>query len=109
MKDNIENMNLDKEHYKDTKSAKNLNTTKILVNKHYSLDKNYTPDNLEEISNRYALEGMEMVKEAADAFENMAKNLVELKVLEKSEDAALEFAQYSVCDIEVARKVIELL
>lgn len=43
------------------------------------------------------------------AFENMAKNLVELKVLGKSEDAALEFAQYSVCDIEVARKVIELL
>ena len=24
------NMNLDKEHYKDTKSAKNLNTTNIL-------------------------------------------------------------------------------
>ena len=43
------------------------------------------------------------------AFENMAKNLVELKVLGKSEDAALEFAQYSVCDIEIARKVIEML
>lgn len=68
------NMNLDKEHYKDTKSAKNLNTTNILVNKYYSLDKNYEPDNLEEISNRYALEGMEMVKEAADAFENMSKD-----------------------------------
>lgn len=43
------------------------------------------------------------------AFENMAKNLVELKVLGKSEDAALEFAQYSVCDMEVARKIVELL
>jgi hypothetical protein len=43
------------------------------------------------------------------AFENMAKNLVELKVLGKSEDAALEFAKYAACDIEVAKKVIDLL
>lgn len=43
------------------------------------------------------------------AFENMAKNLVELKVLGKNEDAALEFAKYSVCDIEVARRIIDLL
>lgn len=43
------------------------------------------------------------------AFENMAKNLVELKVLGKSEDAALEFARYAACDIEVAKKVIDLL
>jgi uncharacterized protein YbjQ (UPF0145 family) len=43
------------------------------------------------------------------AFENMAKNLVELKVLGKSEDASLEFARYAACDIEVAKKVIDLL
>ena len=68
------NMNLDKIHYEDTKKAKNLNTTNILVNKYYSLDENYVPDNLVEISNRYALNGMEMVKEAATAFESMAKD-----------------------------------
>ena len=68
------NMNLDKTHYEDTKKAKNLNTTNILVNKYYSLDENYVPDNLVEISNRYALNGMEMVKEAATAFESMAKD-----------------------------------
>lgn len=66
------NMNLDLEPYKDTFKAKNLNTNKILVNKYYYLDKNYEPDNLETISKRFALEGMEMVKDAKDAFENMA-------------------------------------
>lgn len=43
------------------------------------------------------------------AFENMAKNLVELKVLGKNENAAIEFANYAACDIETARKVIELI
>ncbi len=43
------------------------------------------------------------------AFESMAKNLVELKVLGKSEDAAVEFAQYSACDMGIARQVISLL
>ena len=42
-------------------------------------------------------------------FESMAKELVELKVLDKDDNAALEFANYSACDIETARKVIELL
>lgn len=42
------------------------------------------------------------------AFEKMAKELVELKVLGRSENAALEFADYSACDIDTARKVIEL-
>ena len=66
------NMNLDKDFYKDPVKARNLNTEKILVNKYYYLDSNYIPDNLETISTRYALSNMKMVKEAKEAFEEMA-------------------------------------
>ena len=68
------NMNLDKAFYKDPINARNLNTTKILVNKYYYLDNKYVPENLETISNRYALSNMKMVKEAKEAFEEMAKD-----------------------------------
>ena len=68
------NMNLDLETYKNTFKAKNLNTNKILVNKYYYLEEDYEPDNLETISKRFALEGMEMVSEAKNAFEDMAKD-----------------------------------
>ena len=67
------NMNLDYEPYTNIKKARNLNTNKILVNKYYSLDENYEPDNLESISKQYALEGMELVHDAKIAFEDMAK------------------------------------
>lgn len=67
------NMNLDKDFYTNTIKAKNLNTEKILVNKYYYLDNNYIPDNLESISTRFALSNMKMVKEAKEAFEEMAQ------------------------------------
>ena len=67
------NMNLDLNQYEDTKKARNLNTEKVLVNKHYFLEKDYVPDNLEEINTQYALEGMRLVSDAKDAFEEMAK------------------------------------
>ena len=67
------NMNLDLEPYKDIKEAKNLNTNTILVNKYYNLKENYVPDNLENISTRYALNNMKLVSEAKNAFEEMAK------------------------------------
>lgn len=66
------NMNLDKDYYKDPIKAKNLNTEKVLVNKYYYLEKDYIPKNLETISNRFALSNMKMVKDAKDAFEEMA-------------------------------------
>ena len=66
------NMNLDKTHYKNPIPARNLNTKKILVNKYYYLDNNYVPNNLETISTRYALSNMKLVKEAKEAFENLA-------------------------------------
>ena len=66
------NMQLDKEVYKDSLKATNLNTTKVLVNKHYYLENNYVPDNLETISTRFALSNMKMVNIAKTAFEEMA-------------------------------------
>lgn len=66
------NMNLDLTHYEDKIKARNLNTEKILVNKYYYLEENYVPDNLETISNRYALSNMKLVNVAKNAFEEMA-------------------------------------
>lgn len=66
------NMNLDKEFYNNPTPAKNLNKETILVNKYYYLEKNYVPNNLETISTRFALSNMKLVKEAKDAFEEMA-------------------------------------
>lgn len=66
------NMQLDKTKYKDKIPSRNLNTTKILVNKYYYVEENYVPKNLESVSNKYAVNGMKMVKEAKEAFEEMA-------------------------------------
>ena len=68
------NMNLDLEKYEDTIKAKNLNTEKVLVNKYYYLDEDYVPDNLENISNQYALNGMSLVHVAREEFEHLAKD-----------------------------------
>ena len=68
------NMHLDLKQYEDTEEAKYQNTEKILVNKHYYLTKEYVPKNLENISTRFALSGMKLVKEAKEAFEKMAKD-----------------------------------
>ncbi len=68
------NMHLDQMPYEDIEEAKYQNTEKILVNKHYYLTKDYVPKNLENISTRYALSGMKLVKNAKEAFEKMAKD-----------------------------------
>ena len=68
------NMNLDYEPYTNIVKSKHLNTNKIIVNKYYALEENYVPNDLETISKQYALDGMELVKEAKEAFENMAKD-----------------------------------
>ncbi len=67
------NMQLDNPHYDYKIPAKNKNTNKILVNKYYYLDEDYIPENLERISTTHALSDMHMVKEAKEAFEEMAK------------------------------------
>jgi uncharacterized protein YbjQ (UPF0145 family) len=43
------------------------------------------------------------------AFESMGKNLVELKVLGKEDEAVNEFVLYALCSKEVAKMVVELL
>ena len=68
------NMQLDSDPYENIIPAKNLNTENILVNKHYYLEKNYVPDNLEEINTKYALSNMKLVSVAKEAFESMAKD-----------------------------------
>ena len=66
------NMQLDLNTYEKTQPAKNLNTEKILVNKHYYLNNTYVPNNLEKISTRFALSNMKLVSTAKDAFEELA-------------------------------------
>lgn len=67
------NMQLDKTQYEDIIPARNLNTPKVLVNKYYYLEEDYVPKNLETISSMYALNGMQLVKEAKIAFESLSK------------------------------------
>lgn len=43
------------------------------------------------------------------AFESMGKNLVELKVLGKEDEAVNEFVLYALCSREVAKTVVKLL
>ena len=68
------NIGLDQEVYTDAVKAINLNKNNILVNKYNYLDENYVPNNLEKISNVYALSNMKLVKEAKEAYERMAKD-----------------------------------
>lgn len=43
------------------------------------------------------------------AFEKMAKNLIEWKCIGKTDRAIVEFSIYAVCDLDIARQVIEML
>ena len=67
------NIGLDHDYYTNDKLAKNLNKSYILVNKYNYLKNDYIPDNLETISKQYALENMQLVDYAKEAFEEMAK------------------------------------
>ena len=67
------NMNLDYDFYENTKTALNLNTNLVLVNKHYYLEENYIPNNLELINKNYALDNAKLVDVAKNKFEEMAK------------------------------------
>ena len=67
------NIGLDYPYYENTKRAKNLNKSYILVNKYNYLTENYVPNKLEKIDLNYARSGMKLVSYAKEAFENMAK------------------------------------
>lgn len=68
------NIGLDNPYYTNTKPADNLNTNLLLVNKYNYLTEDYVPSNLENISTTYARSGMQLVKEAKEAFETLSKN-----------------------------------
>ncbi len=67
------NIGLDKEFYTDIKESPHQNEITILVNKNYSLSENYEPENLQQINSKYTSKKLLMVKEAAEAFEEMAE------------------------------------
>lgn len=68
------NIGIDQKYYTNTKPSKYLNTPYVLVNKYNYLNKNYIPNDLEEINNEYSIPGKKLVKEAKIAFEDLAQN-----------------------------------
>ena len=68
------NIGLDNPYYTNTKPADSLNTNLLLVNKYNYLTEDYVPSNLENISTTYARSGMQLVKEAKEAFETLSEN-----------------------------------
>ena len=68
------NIGIDKPYYTNTKKAENLNTNLILVNKYNYLTEDYIPENLEPIDIAYARSGMQLVREAKEAFEILSED-----------------------------------
>lgn len=66
------NIGLDNDYYTNSSKATNLNTKYILVNKYNYLLNDYVPENLVKINNQYALNNMQLVDYAKEAFEEMA-------------------------------------
>lgn len=60
--------------YNNPKEADTSKGTAILVNKFNYLKKEYTPDNIVDMSNWYAFEGRKIVKEVYDAFIEMSNS-----------------------------------
>ena len=71
------NIGIDQPYYTNTKPSKNLNTILILVNKYNYVTEDYVPENLEPLNTIYARSGMQLVKEAKEAFENMSQKAKE--------------------------------
>lgn len=72
------NIGLDQKFYSNTKNSPNKDTNKVLVNKFYSLGKDYVPKDLVSINSKYAVDDSKLMeKTAAQAFEKMAKKAKE--------------------------------
>ena len=66
------NLNMDKEDYKDSTLVSEFSTS-MLVNKHFHLDEKFEPDNLVNISTKYASDkDLKCSKVALDAFIEMS-------------------------------------
>ncbi|MEG2283569.1 MAG: M15 family metallopeptidase [Bacilli bacterium] len=66
------NLNLDKPAYTNTKDTPYLNQIYLLSNKYISMPSTYIPKGLEVISSTYSNGSRQLVKEAKEAFEEMA-------------------------------------
>lgn len=77
--------------YKLTEESDVLGSTDILVNTSLYLPEAYVPDNLTDIDTQYAVNGVQLVKEAADAFTKMSKASVEA---DRNFYAALGYRSY---------------
>ena len=71
------NIGIDNPYYTNTKPSDNLNTNLILVNKYNYVTEDYIPENLEPLDTNYARSGMQLVKEAKEAFEELSQNAKE--------------------------------
>lgn len=67
------NIGLDQEFYTNTKDSPNKYTNTVLANKFYYLGEDYVPKDLTTINNSYSSGDKKMTKDAALAFEEMAK------------------------------------
>ena len=68
------NIGLDQEFYTNTKDSPNKYTNTILCNKFYYLGDDYVPKDLTTINKNYSSGNKQMTKDAALAFEEMAKD-----------------------------------
>ena len=73
----IVNMNLDIDYYDNPQKALYKNTDIVLVNKHYFLEQDYTPDNLETVKRIYSVGNMRLVRSAKIAFEQLSEKAKE--------------------------------
>ena len=68
------NIGLDKEFYTDVKDSPFKHTNTVLANKMYYLGEDYVPKDLTTINDKYSSGNKKMTKDAALAFEEMAKD-----------------------------------
>jgi len=71
------NIGIDQNFYTNLKLAPKIGTNHVLVNKFYYLNKDYVPNNLEEINNDYSIPGKKLVNTARISFEFLAKKAKE--------------------------------
>lgn len=74
----LKDVNFKNMFYKNIKTIENPNELLVLVNKNNKLDKNYVPNDLEEINVKYSNEGKFLRKDAKEAFETLSSDASKL-------------------------------
>lgn len=74
----LKDVNFKNMFYKNIKTIENPNKLLVLVNKNNKLDKNYVPNDLEEINVKYSNEGKFLRKDAKEAFETLSSDASKL-------------------------------